>query len=302
MGFRGDSLIGLVVVGGGWCWLGVSVTVIEMKRFSYANVMSTMAFFLALGGVSYAAVSIPANSVGTRQIVDKSVGTNDLADRAVTSSKINPAVLTLFKGQKGDVGTAGVSGVKGDPGERGPAGANGVGSVRITYVEQDDPLTSGRACNAGGAISIDRGCVYSWPPRPYLPYEWTEAPEPVTVTVPEGAISLEMRTSWDGVDTCKPENGYRDAQAALRSDSPVFGTYGTDASWQDPRRNDAFDGQSKYEWKRLASFPDSGVYSFHWIQRVYMILPNSGFTCFEAPPTMTTTKRRVWFKVEVPTG
>ena len=97
-----------------------------MKRLSYANVMSTMAFFLALGGVSYAAVSIPANSVGTRQIVDKSVGTNDLADKAVTSSKINPAVLTMFKGQKGEKGVQGLQGPQGDAGDRGPQGSQGL--------------------------------------------------------------------------------------------------------------------------------------------------------------------------------
>lgn len=37
-------------------------------RLSYANVMATAAVFFALGGTSYAAFSLPANSVGTKQI------------------------------------------------------------------------------------------------------------------------------------------------------------------------------------------------------------------------------------------
>ncbi len=34
-------------------------------RLSYANVVATLALFLALGGVSYATVKLPRNSVGT---------------------------------------------------------------------------------------------------------------------------------------------------------------------------------------------------------------------------------------------
>lgn len=37
-------------------------------RLTYANVTATIALFVALGGASYAAVALPANSVGTRQL------------------------------------------------------------------------------------------------------------------------------------------------------------------------------------------------------------------------------------------
>ncbi len=37
-------------------------------RLSYANVAATVALFVSLGGASYAAVSLPANSVGPRQL------------------------------------------------------------------------------------------------------------------------------------------------------------------------------------------------------------------------------------------
>lgn len=39
-----------------------------IPRLSYANVVATLALFIALGGASYAAVELPANSVGVRQI------------------------------------------------------------------------------------------------------------------------------------------------------------------------------------------------------------------------------------------
>lgn len=38
------------------------------KRASYANVVSTIALFVALGGASYAAVALAPNSVGSRQV------------------------------------------------------------------------------------------------------------------------------------------------------------------------------------------------------------------------------------------
>lgn len=37
-------------------------------RLSYSNVVATIALFIALGGASYAAVALPAHSVGTRQL------------------------------------------------------------------------------------------------------------------------------------------------------------------------------------------------------------------------------------------
>ncbi len=38
------------------------------NRLTYANVVATVALFAALGGASYATVSIPGNSVGPRQL------------------------------------------------------------------------------------------------------------------------------------------------------------------------------------------------------------------------------------------
>ncbi len=36
------------------------------SKITYANVVATLALFIALGGVSYAAVKIPTNSVGEK--------------------------------------------------------------------------------------------------------------------------------------------------------------------------------------------------------------------------------------------
>jgi hypothetical protein len=46
---------------------------------NYANVVATLALFVALGGASYAAVVLPADSVGVRQLRRGSVATKALA-------------------------------------------------------------------------------------------------------------------------------------------------------------------------------------------------------------------------------
>lgn len=49
------------------------------SRLSYANVVSTLALFVALGGASYAAVELPAHSVGSKQLKARSVTSQDLS-------------------------------------------------------------------------------------------------------------------------------------------------------------------------------------------------------------------------------
>ncbi len=59
------------------------------KRITYANVASTIALFLALGGASaIAAQSLPRNSVGPRQLQPNAVRTGFLAKNAVRTGKI----------------------------------------------------------------------------------------------------------------------------------------------------------------------------------------------------------------------
>ena len=61
------------------------------SSLTYANVMATVALFVALGGGAYAATALPSNSVGTKQ----------LKNRAVTPAKAAPKTIALFKGKKG---------------------------------------------------------------------------------------------------------------------------------------------------------------------------------------------------------
>jgi hypothetical protein len=67
----------------------------RLSRPSPALVVSTIALIVALGGTSYAAVSLPDNSVGTKQLQNGAVGTFKLKNGAVGTGKLkNGAVGT----------------------------------------------------------------------------------------------------------------------------------------------------------------------------------------------------------------
>lgn len=57
-------------------------------RLNYANVMATLAVFVALGGGAYAASQLPSNSVGTKQIKKQAVKRKSIAKDAINSSRI----------------------------------------------------------------------------------------------------------------------------------------------------------------------------------------------------------------------
>jgi hypothetical protein len=68
-----------------------------MKRISakltYANVMATVAVFLALGGGAYAATQLKKNSVGTKQIKNGAVTGAKIKNGTITGTNINLAKL-----------------------------------------------------------------------------------------------------------------------------------------------------------------------------------------------------------------
>jgi hypothetical protein len=63
-------------------------------KLTYANVMATIAVFIALGGASYAALKVPRNGVGAKQLKKNAVTTAKLKREAVTAAKVRKGTLT----------------------------------------------------------------------------------------------------------------------------------------------------------------------------------------------------------------
>jgi hypothetical protein len=63
------------------------------RKLTYANAMATVAVFIALGGASYAAVKLPKNTVGTRQIKNRAITGAKIRNQAVTGAKIKLSTL-----------------------------------------------------------------------------------------------------------------------------------------------------------------------------------------------------------------
>jgi len=118
-----------------------------LKRLpSPALIVACLALVVALGGVSYAAGVLPANSVGPKQIKKRAVGLR----------KISPAARSALKGQKGD---------KGDSGPAGPAGPKGEAGAPGPQGEKGEPGIAGKPGPSGGANAIVRRATFVVPAR-----------------------------------------------------------------------------------------------------------------------------------------
>ena len=134
-------------------------------RLSYANVTASLALFIALGGTTYAATSLPRNSVGSKQIRTNAVGASELRRNAVRSTEIRNRTIKLS-----DVSLSARNSLRGSQGPQGPAGPAGTaeraainsGGGRVSGTARDNvthPVGSNEY-----TVEFTRdvsGCVYS---------------------------------------------------------------------------------------------------------------------------------------------
>src|SRR5215211_6423975 len=93
------------------------------RRPSPALVVSVIALSVALGGTSYAAIVLPANSVGKKQIKKNAVTTEKVKNGSLRSADFGAGQLPA--GTSGATGATGAPGAKGDKGDRGAEGFDG---------------------------------------------------------------------------------------------------------------------------------------------------------------------------------
>jgi len=112
-----------------------------MHRFraTYANVVATVALFIAIGGSSYAALTVTGaqvrdGSLTGRDVHNASLTGSDVRDRSLRFADFAPGQLPA-----GPAGPAGPQGPKGDAGAtgpQGPKGDTGITTVHRVFVKE----------------------------------------------------------------------------------------------------------------------------------------------------------------------
>lgn len=127
-----------------------------MARYVRRHHLGLLALFAALGGTSYAALSLPRNSVGAKQLRPAAVTGAKVRRHAISLSKLSPAAVRALAGAggpRGDTGPAGPTGPTGAPGPGGPAGATGPagpagGALGYAYVKPANGVGSSPSFDA----------------------------------------------------------------------------------------------------------------------------------------------------------
>lgn len=153
------------------------------KRLTYANVMSSIAVFLVLGGgAAFAASQLGKNSVGSKQLKKNAVTTAKIKKGAVTGAKVKAGSLTASNFKAGQL----PAGPKGETGPSfGAFGNGGCGSLNENFDE----------CASSGSVNLPAsGHVLL-----IASAEWdNDDPEPTDPEPTELPNSGECRLSVDG--------------------------------------------------------------------------------------------------------
>lgn len=137
------------------------------KRLTYANVMSSIAVFLVIGGASaFAATQLGKNSVGTKQLKSNAVTTAKIKNNAVTTNKIKKNAVNGAKVKDGSLTGAdinlGALGTVPSAANANTVGGNSVALVNFqanpgtapTQILNLDGFTLTAACNAGDELVV----------------------------------------------------------------------------------------------------------------------------------------------------
>jgi len=123
------------------------------SKLSYANVMATLAVFIALAGTSVAAVTLTRNSVRSKHIAKGQVKRSDIGRNAVSSAKVANNSLRLIDFRAGQI-------PQGPPGTPGAAGA-AAASMLMGHIPEAQTTENGStayppigvAAAAGGSMT-----------------------------------------------------------------------------------------------------------------------------------------------------
>ncbi|WP_027004818.1 hypothetical protein [Conexibacter woesei] len=135
------------------------------SKLTRSDLLAITAIIISIsgGGVAYAAVKLPRNSVGAAQIRPSAVGSREIKNHSIVSADISTPTLKKLRGAKGDAGPQGPAGPAGPATVSYFAAVNGAGQI----VRPANPGVTGAhtAINSGsytvGFPTSVSNCAYS---------------------------------------------------------------------------------------------------------------------------------------------
>jgi hypothetical protein len=211
-------------------------------RLSYANVIATLALFVALGGSSYAAVELSRGEVKGKHLAANSVSSGKVKNRSLRARDFRAGQLPAGpQGPAGTQGPAGPQGVQGAPGIQGLPGptqasvGGGVGALPADPFEVSllsHPIqtrTAGRLFVYGKArLTVNctntfarTGLYVDGDPVPGSAYTHPQAtPTPISIAgvtgeLPAGNHTVVLATACDNGDWTGSSTGAESISAIL---------------------------------------------------------------------------------------
>lgn len=178
-------------------------------RLSYANVSASLALFIALGGTTYAATSLPRNSVGSKQIRTNAVGASELRPNAVRSTEIRNRSINLR-----DVALSARDSLRGSQGPQGPPGPAGTadraainsGGGKVSGTARDNVNHPGGSNQYTVEFTHDvSGCVYAATLAAVQNGATLEQPPAGRITVASAGGAKVLVKTYDAAGTGAPE-------------------------------------------------------------------------------------------------
>src|SRR4051794_5933018 len=130
------------------------------NRLTYANVTATLALIVALGGTSYAAFTLPRDSVGAAQLRKGAVRSSEVKNSTLQAIDLSGKARRVLRGARGPAGPAGA---------QGPAGA--AAPSYFEALRSSGQPAAGNATSEGHGTGIGTyfvgfshsaaGCVYT---------------------------------------------------------------------------------------------------------------------------------------------
>ena len=180
------------------------------RRLTYANIVSTLALLLALGGVSYAATALPRNSVGPTQLRNNTVTSTKVKNGSLSILDLTTRTRQVLAGTDGRNGENGVPGATGATGPRGPSDVY----TSLTTAPSTATLPAGTYLVFGFASSVTPGTTCAL----------TAGAFSDTGSLPQGgAMTLMVSGHFNApapvTMTCSGAPGYNSRIYAIRTDA-----------------------------------------------------------------------------------